>query len=242
MIIDAHLLCYNEKDIMPFVIKHYASFCDRVIIHDNHSTDGSAELARSMGCEVIPFGDKFFNDQHNMDEKNDCWKGLDADWVIVSDMDEILFSNAGNPIASILATLEMHKNRGTTILHTIGWQIMSEEMPKESLLEISNGYEFSNYAKSIIFNPKALTEINYGPGAHDCSPEGNVVWSHGPALHVLHYKHIGGVERTIKRYKEYMKRMSKVNLQRGWGIHYKQNEKQLRREWAERMSKSVKLF
>ena len=240
MKIEAHLLCWNEKDIMPFVLRHYQSFCDKIVIHDNHSTDGSAELAREMGCEVIPFGDKFFNDQHNMDVKNSCWYGSDADLVIVADFDEVLADLMPD------GKLQAPSFRGlgdTTIPVTIGWQIMSEAMPKQSLLEISNGYIFGNYAKNIVFDPNAITEINYGPGAHECKPEGRVKFGVGDNdLYVLHYKHIGGVERTIRRYKEYSKRMSKINRQHGWGSHYGQSASRLRREWKERMEKSVKLF
>lgn len=239
MTIHAHILVWNEMSILPLVIKHYRLFCNKIYIYDNHSTDGSAEYAKAQGCEVIPFGDKTFNDQHNMDVKNHAWKvsrGV-ADWVVVCDCDEILWG------VGLWEKLLFRMNEYyQTIIKTTGWQIMSEEMPKESLLEISNGYEFSNYGKSIIFNPQEITDINYGPGAHDCNPRGEVVWSPMPVFYVLHYKHIGGVQRTIDRYKAYMKRMSKTNLKNGWGIHYKQNERILRREWAERMAKSTKLF
>lgn len=241
MKIEAHLLCWNEKDIMPFVMRHYQSFCDKIAIHDNHSTDGSAEWARLEGCEVIPFGDKFFNDQHNMDAKNSCWKRSDADWVIVADFDELLWM-AANSADAIKRYLQSAMEAGHTIIPTTGWQIMSEEMPKRLLTEISNGYFFKNYSKSIVFNPKKITAINYGLGAHECRPEGDVKSPEQSPLFVMHYKHIGGVERTINRYREYMKRMSKFNLKGGYGIHYKQNERQLRREWKERMEKSVKLF
>src|SRR5688500_3820311 len=198
MKIEAFLLCWNEIDIMPFVIRHYQEFCDKITIYDNHSTDGSAELALSMDCEVIPFGTKFFDDSENMKVKNECWKGSKADWVIVADMDEVLFSG-DTKYFNELETLDLIKSKGITIVNTIGWQVMSDQMPNDALLEIRNGYNFSNYAKSIVFNPKEITEINYGPGAHKCDPKGNVVTSLKDSMYVLHYKHIGGVQRTIDR-------------------------------------------
>lgn len=241
MRIEAFLLCWNELDIMPFVLKHYQKFCDKITILDNYSTDGSDKLAESMGCDVIKFGTMFFDDGENMKAKNNCWKGSEADWVIVADFDEILFSNASNPIASIDDTLGMYKDRGTTIVKTSGWQIMSNEMPKHDLLEITNGYEFSNYAKSIIFNPKEINEVFYNPGAHLCEPAGNVSWS-GIGLMVLHYKHIGGVQRTIDRYKILQKRLSKNNRKNGWGIHYNRTPASLREEWNQRMAISKPLI
>lgn len=243
MRIEAYICVWNEMDILELVIKHYQKFCDEVTILDNYSTDGSRELALKMGCKVIQYGTKFFDDQENMNIKNNVWKGSKADWVIVCDCDEILWDtmhdgNYGaksyNPIHALVETK-------ATIFKTIGWQIMSNEMPKNDLLEITNGYEFSNYAKSIIFNPQKITEINYNPGAHKIDPMGEVVYSKDP-LYVLHYKHIGGVERTIKRYREYKPRMSKLNRKHGWGSHYNRTPASLRQEWNERMLKSKPLI
>lgn len=236
MNIEAFLLCWNEKDIMPLVVKHYQKFCNKITILDNYSTDGSDELAKSLGCEVVKFGTKFFDDGENMKIKNECWKSSSDDWVIVADFDEVLFASE-----NIYQRLARIRFEGITILKTIGWQIMSNEMPKEDLLEITNGYEFSNYAKNIIFNPKEITAIEYNPGAHLCNPQGNVVWSE-ESLYVLHYKHIGGVERTIKRYKEYQPRMSKNNRKNGWGSHYNRSIPSIKQEWNERMLKSKPLI
>src|SRR5690606_35620116 len=211
----------------------YQKFCDKITIMDNYSSDGTDKIAQSMGCEVRKFGTKFFDDAENMKVKNECWKGSDADWVIVCDADEVLFHNA---IRAILVN-----TKGATIFKTQGWQIMSDAMPENDLLEITNGYPFDNYSKNIIFNPKAIKEINYNPGAHRCNPVGNVVWSN-ETLYVLHYKHIGGLQRTIHRYRQYKRRMSANNRVKGWGIHYNQSEAELKREWEERMSKSKPLI
>jgi glycosyltransferase involved in cell wall biosynthesis len=232
MKIEAHLLHWQEKDIMPYVVKHYQSFCDELIIHDNHSKDGSAEMAKELGCTVIPFGGQFFDDQSNMDVKNNCWKGSDADFVIVADFDEILVKHKANWDNDKVAP---------SIFKTIGWQIISDDWPACWLTEITNGFRFDNYSKNIVFNPQRITEINYGPGAHECKPEGDVVWSE-ESLYVLHYKHIGGVQRTIDRYRVLQKRLSKKNRQMGWGSHYNRTPASIRQEWNERMKISKPLI
>jgi len=237
MNIDLHVLCYNESDIIRMVLQHYRKFCRNLFVYDNHSTDNSREIAREEGAEVDFFGDQFFNDHHNMNLKNTCWYGSDADYVIVCDMDEVL-SMPGQNIHQLIARARFE---GVTIFKTYGWQIMSDEMPKDDLLEITNGFHFANYSKAIIFNPKEITNINYNLGAHKCNPEGNVKWSE-ESLFVLHYKHIGGVQRTIDRYKMYQKRMSPFNRKHGHGFHYNQSPAQLRREWDERMVKSKPLL
>lgn len=250
MRIEAFLVCWNEKDIMPFVVKHFQEFCDTVYIMDNHSTDGSQELARELGCVVIPFGNQFFDDEENRKCKNTCWLNSKADWVFVSDFDELpIFKEdeltVGTP-GNIPSYLSFYEERGATIFRTRGWQIMSDEFPVDSFLEVTNGFEFSNYAKSVCFSPKHITATNFNPGAHLCKPEGNVnFYKHDywePELYVLHYKHIGGVQRTIDRYKEYQPRMSKNNRRKGFGVHYDRSEQSIREEWNERMLKSRPLI
>lgn len=209
-----------------------------MFVYDNHSTDGSQELCQEMGAKVIPFGKPEFSDRANMDLKNNCWKGSDADFVIVCDFDEVLFCPLWT--CDEWRALKLFQNEGRTILKTIGWQIMSNEMPTD-ISQNTNGYEFSNYAKHICFNPQRITEIGYGPGSHESNPSGEVIWSHEP-LYVMHFKHIGGVERTIKRYRECAKRMSKENRQRGWGIHNFETRGKLRAQWNERMAKSKPLI
>jgi glycosyl transferase family 2 len=244
MKIEAYLCMWNELDMVKLVVSHYQKFCDRVIILDNHSTDGSDKLAESLGCEVIKFGTKFFDDQENMNIKNNCWKGSDADWVIVADFDEILISEDHYGVSfgvEDFSNFIKYYTNGASIIKTIGWQIMSDSMPQHDLLEITNGYRFDNYSKNIIFNPKRIKEINYNPGAHKIDPVGDVVYSED-SLYVLHYKHIGGVQRTIDRYKEYKPRMSKNNRQRGWGVHYSRSEQSIREEWNQRMAISKPLI
>lgn len=237
MKIEAHLLCWNEITLMPFVLRYYRKFCDKIVIHDNHSTDGSVELAKNMGCEVIPFGNKWFDDSQNQAIKNNVWKSSKADFVIVADFDEVLFYQNGDT-GKFLQLLD---SCGVTVPLTIGWQIMSNEMPKDDLLEITNGYEFTNYSKSIVFNPKRIKEINYNLGAHRSNPIGHVVYSESE-LHVLHYKHIGGLQRTIDRYSEYKPRMSPFNRKHGHGSHYNRSAASLKQEWNERMKISKPLI
>lgn len=251
MRIEAYILTWNESDIIELVIKHYQKFCDQITILDNFSTDDTRDIAERMGCTVKTFGTLFFDDAENMKIKNECWKGSQADWVIVCDCDEVLVcefedytyypENVRRYDVYDLKDFIRFIEPSATIFQTQGWQIMSDSMPITDLLEITNGYHFSNYSKNIIFNPKAIKEINYNPGAHRIDPVGNVVYSE-ETLYVLHYKHIGGVDRTIKRYAQYRKRLSKNNLKKGWGIHYNRSVSSLKAEWSERIAKSKPLI
>lgn len=245
MKIEAFIIMWNEAEILPLVIKHYKKFCDHIIFFDNYSTDSSQLIAESMGCDVKKFGIKGqLDDQAYLDVKNNCWKGSDADWVIVCDCDELILPTrlmCKKPFIDANISITTEWSQGHTIFKTIGWNVYSESMPQNDLLEITTGYRFDNYSKSIIFNPKEIKEINYKPGAHICNPIGNVVYSE-ESLYLLHYKNIGGVERLLKRNAEYRKRLSYNNKKMGYGIHYLDSEAKIRKEWSERIAKSVPLI
>lgn len=241
MNIDLHILCYNESDVIRLVLRHYKKFCRHLFVYDNHSTDNSRQIAEEEGAIVHLFGTKFFDDQVNMDTKNSCWKGSDADFVIVCDMDEVLFCDPKD--------IELHSTLHGTQSHVFkpqGWQIMSDLMPVNDLLEITNGYRFDNYSKCILFDPW-LKAMNFNLGAHKCSPVSPngievEVSEFTSSMYVLHYKHIGGLQRTIDRYKEYKPRMSPFNRKHGHGKHYNRSVASLKQEWEERMKISKPLI
>ncbi len=218
MKIEAFIFVWNEIDILPFVIKHYKTFCDKITIMDHFSDDGSREYAINEGCEVRTFGKLGVHDDEALrNSKNNCWKGSDADWVIVADCDEVLYHEHLKKCLTWKMVLD--NNNNPTIWKTQGWDVYSEVMPETNILEITTGWPFKNYSKNIIFSPKHIKEINYDYGAHVCKPVGNVVWSE-ETLYVMHYKNIGGVQRLIKRNRKIAKRLSRQNRRKGYGCHY----------------------
>lgn len=245
MRIEAFILCWNESDILAMVIRHYQKFCDHITIYDNFSTDSSQLIAESMGCDVKKFGKPgVLDDQAYLDVKNNCWKSSDADYVIIADCDEIFLPSEVMCIKSlhnknIIIDSESFDN--ATILTTQGWDVHSNEMPVNDITDITTGFKFDNYSKSVAFSPKHIKQINYKPGCHICEPIGEVIYSK-IIFTILHVNAIGGVERRIRRYHEYMKRMSANNKRKGWGSHYWQPEAQTRREFAERLAISKPLI
>ena len=233
MTIEVYLYCWNEMQILPLVIKHYQKFCDKIILMDHYSDDGSKEYALKQGCEVRSFGIPGEHDDDKLrDSKNNIWKGSQADWVIVCDCDEVLYITSPD---LFVAWLNLYtKDSICTIFKTQGWDIYSNEMPKEDLLEITTGWPFNNYSKNIIFSPYHIKEINYDHGAHVCRPTGNVIWSE-ETLYVLHYKNIGGVQRLLKRNRKIAKRMSRNNRRKGYGCHYMLWPQEVINEWNDKI-------
>ena len=89
--------------------------------------------------------------------------------------------------------------------------------PDNINLNLDYGFKAPLYDKCFMFSPKHIREINYTAGAHTCKPVGKV--SYGNSYNCYHLKFIGK-NYLINRYKDYMGRLSDVNKQFGWGVHY----------------------
>lgn len=232
MKIEVYIIAFNEEETIRLTIKHYQSLGATVKIFDNYSTDNTAQIARSMGCEVESFGLKGqLNDAHYRKVKNRCWKGSQADWVIVCDADEILWSE------NILYKLQEAKDHGETIFKTNGFNVYSKQMPVDSYFEITTGLPDESYSKLVIFDPKKVTDISYEYGCHRAYPSGEVIFSQNE-LTLFHYRAIGGPDRMVKRHALYRARMSELNKSLKLGIHYNYTDERRVREWNEYYERS----
>jgi glycosyltransferase involved in cell wall biosynthesis len=240
MRIEAFIIAWNEEKLLPYVVHHYKKFCDRIVIYDNHSTDRTVDIALANGCEVIQFGKPgSLDDTNYLEVKNNCWKKSDADFVIVCDCDEVLYHpNLETALAHAVAT-------GKNWFNVIGWNIYTRDgitRETKDITEIRRGVYSEGYSKSIIFDPKALYEINYQPGAHRCSP----LWRTQRIesqydLYLLHYRQVFGFDALMNRHHQYAKRMSNRNRVKGWGIHYLWSDGKKKIEFDERMAAAIDL-
>src|SRR6188768_2460656 len=96
MSVEVHLLCFNEAEILPFTLMHYATFAERIIVHDGFSTDRSREICLEHGAEVRDFHSDGVNDILFKKLKETCWIGTDADWAVTADADEFIYFPEGS--------------------------------------------------------------------------------------------------------------------------------------------------
>lgn len=211
--IDIYLLCYNEVQILPFVVNHYRKNLpnSKIIIYDNYSTDGSDQVALDLGCEVRKFDTQnSFNDRIHMELKNNIWKEKsDNDWVFVADMDELIEITEDQ--------LKEENDKGITILKTAGKTFVG---PREgfNLEMLTYGIDDGGHSKKSCFKRTEIAEINYAPGAHTANPMGNIIYSE-KEYRILHYKWIS-LQHVMDRHKMYSNRMSIENRQKNWAIQY----------------------
>ena len=225
MKIEVHILCCNEAPILNYALRHYLSFAQRVVVHDAFSEDGSRVLVKKYGADLVDWdtGGKF-DDIQNMTLKNECWKGTDADWVIVADVDELIYFPGG-----VAATLAAYDQKNLPIILPYGWEMCSEVFPTtmgQIYEEVKHAARDDHwYGKPILFAPKRIRSLGLGIGAHDCylvTNEGTLhrardVERTKPVTWLLHCKHLGPIERIGQLYDLRRTKLSENNVQRRWG-------------------------
>jgi hypothetical protein len=214
MIIDVYTYLHNEEFMLPYFFRHYGRFARKITVFDNESNDGTADLARKLGAEVVPVdtGGKHRVDtlQLVMNEEYKISRGT-ADWVICAEGDEFYWH------PDLVKLLEQYKEEGVTLPKTCGFDMVAEAPPcKNGFIwdEIKNGFSNKMYSKRAIFHPSI--DINFGYGGHKCDPKGNIIESKEADILALHYRFLGE-DYFAKRYQIRRERLSDEDASRGLG-------------------------
>jgi hypothetical protein len=238
MKIEAFAICYNEEALLPYYLKHYSEFCDQITIFDNYSTDRSEEICKANPkVRLIKYdtGNQIRDDIY-LQIKNNCWKTSDADWVIVGDIDELVYH------ADIIKALKNVILSDATIITPQMYNMYSEKFPttegqiyEEVYLGIACG------SKTNVFRPREITNVNYDPGCHVAHPEGNVVFYHVVGMKTFHMRFLGK-QWVIDRNEQSRKRLSEINKQLGWGIHYHDTAEQISNDFDRDIKQAIKVI
>lgn len=232
--ITIYTLTYNEELLIQFRIDHYRERFPncRMVFYDNLSTDNTVKIAKENGCEVITYdtGGQF-SDRVHMDIKNNCWKDAQTDWVLQSDLDELLDINE--------AELKEEERLGTSMIRCQFWDMVN--------MEDNLDFKAMKYGvrspmlpgKFLLFNKKFISEINYSPGAHACNPIGTITYS-SKEYRVYHYVSINA-DVTIKKFKIRRETLSPENIKMGWGTQVFMTPDEIYTEYADERKKAVKV-
>ena len=222
MITHAHILSWNEEKILPFTLDYYSTFCDKIFVWDNMSTDNSDKIYKKYPNVIVKkwSSDNTINDLRYKQIKSTCYREIsrnEADWVIVCDCDEILYH------PNLINKLKELKDRNIDTPKIDGRDMVSEVFPvyDGELITSKIKYGSSTYepmCKNILFNPKK--DIEFGFGGHsyhcrDCSTTNDF------ELNLLHYKFLS-LDYVSGRYKILNSRLSDYNKKTGFGSHYTQ--------------------
>ncbi len=219
MRIVSYTLCWNEIAMLPFYLRHYGQFCDKMVFYDQHSTDGTREMIKSFPNTEIRDREGDVMDVEKMNELgNQCYKEERgrADWVIVGDMDEIMYHS------NFMELLRINKAAGNRVIHSHGYEMVSEAWPESGQIydTITDGVRLDFYDKDLVFSPEI--DIGYFPGRHWNRHTGYVRFPDAP-LKLLHYKFIDR-EYVKNRYKELHAKRCKNSIEKNYGGHYENTD------------------
>lgn len=225
--VEVHILAYNEAGIMPYAIRHYQTFAERIVLHDLGSKDATVAIAVAAGCDVVMHDAKGeFNDLLNKGVKNECWKQTDAEVVIVADSDELIYFPAGAE-----RTLQAYRENKVIVVKPHGFEMTSDVYPTtpgQIYDEVKmGGPDDEWYAKPIMFFRQRVKSLDFGTGAHvvtAITEDGtrlqvtNQTPPTIPPCYLLHFHHIGPIEKIAADYDANRARQSAMNRQMKWGL------------------------
>ena len=237
MKINVFLLCHNESAILPHTIKHYKTHLPSctITIYDNESTDNSVKIAKSFGCRVISFKSHNILDEPMLTNiRNNCWKTIKDGVIIVADMDEYICITEAELMAEI--------NMGTTILRILGINMIGESQTidlSDIDLQLIKKYvdedPISPESKNLCFLRESIIEMNYGVGAHYCSPQGIIKYS-AKIYYNKHMSYLGVPFITNKMIKRYER--SHQMRKQGLSIHYTDDVDKIYGDYTNKLSNS----
>jgi hypothetical protein len=243
-IVHAFFLCYNEANLLPHLLKHYLSFCERVTILDNNSTDNSVDIINSFSnTDIIPWDSKEeLNDALYIKLKNHVWKSSIgyADYVIVGDADEFLYHE------NMIDFLIECKEKGVTLFRPEGFHMVADGdfnlKPTDDLISlVKNGIRLPVLDKLMMFDCNKIANINYNFGCHNANPQGEIILHQYNGLKMLHYKFLG-IENYVYRNSLRRERLSQFNKDNGLGVYYMYSDDENVKDYNEHLNKRTKIL
>lgn len=231
MKVEIHILANDYDWMLPWALRHYGEFAQKIVVHDGGPDwrEGSVtrELCACHGAEWSMWDTAGeLNDELARRLKNECWRGTDADWVACVDVDELVYFPGG-----AAKTLDAYEAIGAAVIRPAGFEMFSESLPHAGAHQIrdviKNGAPDEKwYSKPVLFNPRLVADSGFGLGAH----ESRVVLKDGRAFKVdkrwhaptlpallLHYHQIGPAAVVAERYDATRRRLSRINEANKWG-------------------------
>ena len=233
MTIEIFAVSFNEERMMSYFLKHYLQY-GSVTIFDNYSTDNSVKIAEENGAIVYQFdsGGEFREDilTHI---RNICWKESKADWVIITDIDELVYHpNLGKVLESIKETVVLPRM----------FNMYSDEFPTtqgQIYDEVKYGVEFNS--KPCLFKPSEIKEMNFEPGCHYATPEGNYKLNFTSPIINLHFKNLS-IDYVVERNAFLNSRQAAINKENNWNWHLSVTKEETTKNFEEAKRRLIKVI
>lgn len=218
---------YNEEDMLPQFIRHYAPQVDAMFILDNESTDRTAQIAAANPKAILSryssggkFNDRIMHEAI-LRAKAIC-RGR-FDYVLLVDCDEFVIAKSGRNLRAELESLpprEAYRTHGYWMA-----QHLKEPPydPSRPLFEQRQwgAEDLDGGSKSCIVRPESTRQLCYG--IHKFLDPPDYPEMKDPKLSKFVMLHYIAVEESIyikRRLEGRIRRMSEENRKHGFSSHY----------------------
>ena len=183
----AYTIVRNELVLMPYWLRHYGAFCERLVVYDDASDDGTPDIVRAWGAELRTFPSSgAFDDTDMVTLANATYPEArgHADWVIWVDADELIYH------PSVTARLSQLTQQGVTLPTINGYCMMADNLPSDPDAQLTDqvrtGIRVSRYDKPCVVDPQI--NIEWYAGRHEFNASGSVAGGADDPLKLLHYR------------------------------------------------------
>lgn len=199
-----YCICRNEEKILPYFLRHYTPWVDKLIFYDGKSTDSTRQIIQAEPKAELrdwPGSDELCDDEF-LDFAHVKWRearGL-AEWVIWVDADEFLYH------PEILSLLRGYLNAGIQVPRIDGYTMVSDKFPTTTgqiYEEVRRGFPDPIWAKPAIFRHMIQwTMGRHGIDFTTCNP----VLSERAEIKLLHFRGLG-IEYVRERHRRNWERV-----------------------------------
>lgn len=238
--VHAYIISFNEQNIIRHTLSFYDSFCSKIFLFDNGSTDATLSIAKEFdSVEVVHFDTSGkMDDKMHVHIKTTAYKEYSraggkytkevADWIICVDADEFVYH------PELLAVLNSYDREKITVPQITGFNIVGKNNLKQDKPILS---QYNLAVREPIFDKRAIFKCDFNM-SYDlgCHPSGagfsymketyKYKTSNKHKIALLHYKHIGNrllesAKSNLTRFDESRIKINEKGHYVGPGAHYK---------------------
>ena len=205
---------HDEAAMLPYFMRHYGPLADRLVIFDDHSTDGTPDSAAGYArVSVRPYPGAGLDDGEFVEFAAEAYREArgQADWCIWTDADEFIYH------PDLRGRLAAYQAEGVTLPNVAGYSMFANAFPQtdgQLYNAVTVGARAPFFDKPVVFDPKL--DLRWIPGKHALAEPVDAERGGAAEIRLLHFRHLGERYFSARNARNYA-RMSERNKALGLG-------------------------